>query len=52
MFYKAIGFVVWKFASAYVRQRYGRSLRAVALVAGIASILAAAYLATRSGDED
>ncbi len=50
MFYKAIGFVIWKFASAYVRQRYGRALR-VALVAGIASILAAGYLAQRSGDE-
>jgi hypothetical protein len=46
MFYKAIGFVVWKFASAYVRERYGRQLRVAALL-GVASILAG-YIATRS----
>ena len=48
MFYKALGFAVWKLAVAYVRRRYGRKLRVAALV-GIASIGVAGYLAARSG---
>jgi hypothetical protein len=47
MFYKALGYAVWKLAVAEVRRRYGRQLRIAAAV-GIASIAAAAYLATRS----
>jgi hypothetical protein len=50
MFYKALGYTVWKLGVRYVRKRYGRTLR-VALVAGIISLLAAGYLATRSGEE-
>ena len=50
MFYKALGFIVWKFAVAYVRQNYGRRIR-VALVLGAASLVAAGYLAARSSDD-
>jgi hypothetical protein len=47
VFYKALGFAVWKLATAYVRRRYGRKLRIAAAV-GVASIVAAGYLAARS----
>jgi hypothetical protein len=50
MFYKLIGMAVWKFASAYVRQRYGRQLRGAAVL-GVLSLAIAGYLATRSSDE-
>ena len=50
MFYKALGFIVWRFAVAYVRQNYGRRIRLV-LIAGAASLVAAGYLAARSGDD-
>ena len=47
MFYRFIGMVVWKFASAYVRRTYGRQLRAtVALIALILGV--AGYAAARS----
>jgi hypothetical protein len=49
MFYKAIGYVVWKFAFAYVRQRYGKTIRNVA-IAGIATAVVGAFLARRSGE--
>jgi hypothetical protein len=49
MFYRLIGMAVWKFASAYVRQRYSRKLRAgLALV--VLSVAVAGYLASRSGE--
>ncbi len=45
MFYKLLGMVVWKFASGYVRQNYGRQLRAtvalIALAVGVAGYTAA-----------
>jgi hypothetical protein len=45
MFYRLIGMAVWKFASAYVRGRYGRQLRAtavlIALIVGVAAYAAA-----------
>jgi hypothetical protein len=45
MFYRLIGMAVWKFASAYVRQRYSRQLRAtvalLALIIGVAGYTAA-----------
>ena len=45
MFYRLIGMAVWKFASAYVRQRYSRQLRAtvalMALALGVAGYAAA-----------
>lgn len=49
MFYKALGFVVWKLGVAYARRRFGRQLR-VAAVLGVAAIAAAGYLATRSSE--
>jgi hypothetical protein len=49
MFYKLIGMVIWKFASSYVRQNYGRQLRAAAALA-VLSIAVGGYLATRSGE--
>jgi hypothetical protein len=50
MFYKALGYAVWKLAVAEMRRRYGSTAR-VALVVGVASLIAAGYLATRSSDE-
>ncbi len=49
MFYRLIGMAVWKFATAYLRQRYGRQLRA-ALVLGVLSVAVAGYLASRNGE--
>ena len=47
MFYRLIGMAVWKFATRYVRQNYGRQLRAtVALIA--LSIGAAGYALVKS----
>ena len=50
MFYRFIGMAVWKFASAYIRNKYGRQLRAGAAL-GVLTIGVAAYLAARSGEE-
>jgi hypothetical protein len=49
MFYRLLGMAVWKFATAYLRQRYGRQLRAAAVL-GVLTIGVAGYLAARSGD--
>jgi hypothetical protein len=49
MFYKALGFAVWKLGIAYLRRRYARTAR-IAAVLGVVSILAAGYLATRSSE--
>ena len=52
MFYKALGFAVWKLGVAYLRRRYARTARIAALV-GIACLLAAAgYLASRLSEPD
>jgi hypothetical protein len=40
---------VWKFASAYVRQNYGRQLRSAAVL-GVLALGVGAYLASRSGE--
>jgi hypothetical protein len=50
MFYKALGFVVWKLGIAYVRRNYGRQLRLAGLLGVLAALGAGAYLATRSAD--
>lgn len=50
MFYKALGFAVWKLAKAELGRRYGRPARLGALAA-VLSILVAGYLATRSTPE-
>jgi hypothetical protein len=49
MFYRLIGMAVWKFATAYVRQRFSRQLRAAAVL-GLLSVGVAGYLAARNGD--
>jgi len=49
MFYKALGFAVWKLAMKYLRQRYGR-YRKPALALTVATAIAVIYVATR-GDE-
>jgi hypothetical protein len=49
MFYRLLGMAVWKAATAYVRQRYGRQLRTAAVL-GLLSLAVAGYLAARSGD--
>ena len=49
MFYRLIGMAVWKFASAYIRNNYGRRLRGgVALV--VVGVAVAGYLASRSDE--
>jgi hypothetical protein len=51
MFYKALGFAVWKLGTRYLRRRFARTGK-VALALGIATVGAAAYLAaTRSGSD-
>jgi hypothetical protein len=49
VFYRLLGMAVWKFATAYVRQRFGRQLRA-ALVLSLLTLGVAGYLAARSGE--
>ena len=49
MFYKALGFAVWKLAMAYLRQRLSRPIR-VAAALGLISIAVGGYLATRSSE--
>jgi hypothetical protein len=50
MFYKLIGFAVWRLAMAYLRQRYGRALRVAALL-GLAGVAAGGYALTRSNGD-
>ena len=47
MFYRLIGMAVWKFASAYVRGRYGRQLRAIVALTVLA-LGVAGYAAAKS----
>jgi hypothetical protein len=46
MFYRAIGYVVWKLALKQLRQRFGGYKRPVAALTVVAAI-AAIYVATR-----
>ena len=50
MFYKALGFVVWKLSMRYLRKRYGH-LRKPALALTVAAAVAVVYVATRGDDE-
>jgi hypothetical protein len=50
MFYRAIGYAVWKFAMRYLRDRYGGYVKPGAVVATGAALIAV-YVATRGGDE-
>ncbi len=51
MFYRALGLIVWRFAVAYVRQNYGKRIKAGAGAAAFLAVLGAGYLFTRD-DED
>jgi hypothetical protein len=46
MFYRAIGFAVWKMAMAYMRQRYSH-LRKPAAALTVAAAIGAIYVLTR-----
>jgi len=46
MFYRAIGFAVWKMAMAYLRQRYGH-LRKPAAALTVAAAIGVIYVLTR-----
>lgn len=49
MLYRLLGRAVWRFASAHIRHRYGRHLRAAAALAAL-SLAVAGYLAARSDE--
>ena len=49
MFYKAIGFVIWRVVRAYLRERFTPRVR-VAAFAALASVLIGGYLAARNSD--
>jgi hypothetical protein len=49
MFYRAIGFAVWKMAMAYLRQRYGH-LRKPAAALTVAAAIGVIYVLTRDAD--
>jgi hypothetical protein len=49
MFYRLLGMAVWKAAVAYVRQNYGRRLRAAAALT-VLGVVVAGFIAARSGD--
>ena len=50
MFYKALGYAVWKLAMKYLRERYGGFVKPGAAAATAAALIAV-YVATRGGDE-
>jgi hypothetical protein len=50
MFYKALGYAVWKLAVKYLRQRYG-PYRKPAAALTVATAIAVIYVATRGDDE-
>jgi hypothetical protein len=49
MFYKLIGYTIWKLAAAEARRRYGRQARVGAMLVFV-SLLAAGYMAKRSSE--
>ena len=51
MFYKALGFAVWKLGLRYVRQRYGRYVKPGAALT-VAAAIVAIYIATRGDSSD
>jgi hypothetical protein len=50
VFYKALGFAVWKLAKAQLRSRFGHLVKPGAAVATAAALIAV-YVATRGDDE-
>jgi hypothetical protein len=51
MFYKALGYTVWKLAMKYLRERYGGFVKPGAAVATAAALIAV-YVATRGADDE
>jgi hypothetical protein len=51
VFYRTLGLIVWRLAIAYVRQNYGRRIKAGAGAAAFLAVLGIGYLFTRGGDE-
>ena len=51
MFYKAIGYAVWKLAAAQIRSRFGHLVKPGAVAATAAAAIAV-WAATRGGDEE
>jgi len=49
MFYRALGYVVWKLAMKYLRERYGRYRKPAAALT-VAVGIAVIYVATRDDD--
>ena len=49
MFYKALGFAVWKLAMKYLRQRYGQYRKPAAALT-VAAAIAVIYVATRDSE--
>jgi putative intracellular protease/amidase len=50
VFYKALGFAVWKLGIAYVRRRYARKAKIAAVLGLAALVVAAGYFASRSSE--
>jgi hypothetical protein len=52
VFYKALGYAVWKLAMAQLRSRYGHLVKPGGAAVALAAALIAVYVATRGeGDE-
>jgi 2-methylcitrate dehydratase PrpD len=51
MFYRAIGYAVWKLAMAQLRSRYGHLAKPGGAAVATAVALIAVYVATRGDDE-
>jgi hypothetical protein len=47
MFYKALGYVIWRLAMAELRRRYARQAKVGAMLV-LVSLVAAGYMAKRS----
>jgi hypothetical protein len=52
MFYKALGYAVWKVGTRYARRRYGHLLKPGGAAVATAVALIAVYVATRGGDDE
>jgi hypothetical protein len=52
VFYRALGYAVWKMALSYIRQNYGQRIKAGAGAAAFLAVLGAGYLFTREDAED
>jgi hypothetical protein len=50
VFYKALGFAVWKIAVASLRRRYARTAKITVVLGLVSFVAAAAYLASRPSE--